>query len=106
MADDETSSQGEDRLSRVLKQAVNDVNSLLPAEQNIVLAAETSLMGDGARLDSMGVINLIIAVEGGVEREYGVHISLMDRLIAAASSQTVTLGGVRDLLRAELGSQH
>ena len=91
------------RLFGVLKRALADVNSVLPAGQKIVMAADTLLIGDDGSLDSMGLINLIVAIEGEVEKEFGVRMSIADRMLVAAATQAVTLGHVRDLLETELG---
>ena len=39
---------------------------------------EALLVGEGGRLDSLGLINLMVAVEERLEREHGVVVTLAD----------------------------
>lgn len=47
-------------------------------EAKLPLAPDTALFGQGGRLDSLGLINLIVLTEQKAEDEFGVSISLAD----------------------------
>ena len=65
-------------LSAVFK-AIDDVNELLAAENQLAKSADTPLVGPDAVLDSMAFINLIAAVEQRIEETLGTTILLADR---------------------------
>jgi acyl carrier protein len=61
-----------------LYEAVDEVNELLPPEEQIAKSPETVLFGSTGRLDSLGLINLIVAVEKRVAARFHVSITLAD----------------------------
>ena len=66
------------QISDTLYEAVDEVNELLPPEEQIAKSPETVLFGSTGRLDSLGLINLIVAVEKRVAERYDVSITLAD----------------------------
>ena len=57
--------------------ACDAVNRDLPDEEKIVKSEDTVVHGDGSAIDSLTIINLMLAVESVVERESGTRLSLM-----------------------------
>mgnify|MGYP001968517599 CR=1 FL=1 len=58
--------------------AVDELNQQLPREQRLEKSGDTVLMGDLGKLDSMGLIKLIVEVEQQIENTYGVAITLSE----------------------------
>ena len=66
------------RLEKALADAVEAANWLLPEERRLNTSPETLLMGNDSRLDSLGLVNLIVAVEQKIEEEFGVSVVLLN----------------------------
>lgn len=61
--------------------AVDDVNAILGAGRRLAKTADTVILGPGSRLDSLGLVNLIVGVEDRVQAEYAVALTLADELM-------------------------
>ena len=59
----------EDRALQLIYSAVDEVNGQLPPAARLQKHRDTVLFGDGSALDSLAFVNLLVAVEGEVERE-------------------------------------
>ena len=58
--------------------AVQEANRQLPPGSQLDATVETVLFGRDGKLDSLGLVNLILEVERGLEEELGVSIVLAD----------------------------
>lgn len=56
--------------------AIEDVNASLPADRQIAQQPDAVLFGKDGKLDSLGLVNLIVGVEGAVQRKFGVTVVL------------------------------
>ena len=85
--------------------AVDEVNLLLPPGKQMKKAAEVALRGDSSPLDSLGLVNLLLAVERQVEGRFGAVITLFDERVFSRPDATLkdirTLAGHVCLLLAE-----
>jgi acyl carrier protein len=70
--------QDREKINKVVFRAVDELNDMLPQENRLQKSVETALMGESGKLDSLGFVNFILAVEDEFEKEYGFHISLTD----------------------------
>ena len=71
----------------VIAKALEELNQMLPPGKRIPLTPDVVLADDGGHLDSLGLVNLILAVETGVAEKFGVQISLSDeRALAQENS--------------------
>lgn len=68
-----------ERLERIVFAAIEDVNELLPS----ALAKKTDTVLYGT-LDSLGFVNLTVALEDQIEKEFGTRTSLSGQLEAGA----------------------
>lgn len=73
------------RATRAVFSAVDELNQQLPAGQRLVKSLDTVLL-DGANntsgaLDSLGLVNLIVATEQKVEEDFAIAISLADEIV-------------------------
>ncbi len=66
--------------------AIEELNQDLPSGSVLEPAPDTVLFGRGSRLDSLGLVNLIVAVEGALADELGVDMTLADEKAMSQSS--------------------
>ena len=66
------------RIIETLFDVVDEVNQQLPEGQQLEKSADTILFGQSGKLDSLGLVNLIVAVEQKIEEDFGVTITLAD----------------------------
>ncbi len=65
------------RLEETIFQAIDQVNQLLLPEQRLTKSPDTALTGNETTLDSLGLVNLIVAVERNIEENFGVGVVLV-----------------------------
>ncbi|SRR6266571_5398891 len=73
--------------------AVDDLNGQLPRSHRLAKAPGTPLLGAGATLDSLGLVNLIAAAQQRVEETFEVRLTLADgALLSGDARSALTLG--------------
>lgn len=81
------------RVVKTIFGAVDEVNQLLPEEQRLGKSIDTVLSGNSGQLDSIGLVNLIVATEQKIEEEFAVPIALADeRAMSQENSPFRTIG--------------
>jgi len=85
---------------------INEASSIIDLE-NDKINFDTTIYGNDSRLDSLGLINLIVAVEQNIEDEFDVTITLADdRAMSQKRSPFNTVGTLTNyieiLLKEEL----
>ena len=70
----------QDRALRIIFEAVDEVNEMLPEDRKLEKATETILAGDTGKLDSLGLVSFIVAVEGAAQRHLGQDLCLADKI--------------------------
>lgn len=60
--------------------AIDDVNELLSEEDKLQKSPETVLLGESGSLDSMELVNFIVAAEEHINKNLGMSISLVDEM--------------------------
>ena len=68
----------QEKITQVIFNAIDDLNQLLPRDRRLEKSQETVLSGPVGGLDSLGLINLIVATEQKIQEELNVAISLAD----------------------------
>ena len=58
--------------------AIDEINQQLPKEDHLHKSLDTVFFGTNGNLDSLGLINLIVAVEQNIEDEFDITITLAD----------------------------
>jgi acyl carrier protein len=77
--------------------AVEEVNDLLPPESVLAKDAKEVLMGKGRKLDSLQLVQLIVAVEQHLSDTLDVAVTLADeRAMSQNSSPFRTIGTLAD----------
>jgi len=67
-----------DEMTQLVHEVIDDLNELLPADEALDKAPETVILGEGGKLDSMGIINLVVALDGKLAGKCGRDVSLTD----------------------------
>lgn len=67
-----------EQLIPVIYQAIDEVNAVLPPEQQLEKSIHTVLFGQSGKLDSLGLVNLIVTTEQKVQENFGIAITLAD----------------------------
>ena len=67
-----------DAIVKMLYNVVDELNQLLPPEEHLEKSLEAPLGGDSGKLDSAGLINLIVVTEQKAAEELGSPILLTD----------------------------
>tara|TARA_B100002003_G_C14071527_1_gene515544 strand:- start:410 stop:712 length:303 start_codon:yes stop_codon:yes gene_type:complete len=71
-----------ENILRTIFGAVNEVNKMLAEEKRLEKLPDTLLVGDEGGLDSLGLINFIVEVEGRVQKDFGLALNLVEVLEA------------------------
>jgi D-alanine--poly(phosphoribitol) ligase subunit 2 len=67
-----------ERITEAVFQAIDELNDILPPERQLQKSPDTVLYGSDGRLDSLELVNLIVAAEQNIEDEMGIPITLAD----------------------------
>ncbi len=79
----------------IILKAIDDVNGQLPPSNQVERSASARLTGEGGTLDSMGLVNLIVAVERRVQEELHQTVVLTtERTLADSESVFATVGSL------------
>lgn len=76
--------------------AIDDVNTLLLSGQRLTKSPETVLFGHKGGLDSLGLVNLIVAVEQRVSGELGISVNLASESVRSAGNPFETIDSLID----------
>jgi acyl carrier protein len=68
----------EEQVDQVLFAAIGEINEQLPPGQTIAAEKSTMLFGKDGVLDSLTLVNLIVAAEQKVQETLGISITLAD----------------------------
>ena len=89
-----------EEITRMLFGVIDELNQLRPAEEHLEKNLETPLAGDSGRLDSAGLINLIVVTEQKTAAELGRPILLTDdRTLSQVKQVFRTLGTLADYIQ-------
>jgi len=87
------------RVEAVIHRVVDELNAQLPKPQRLEKSPETVLVGERARLDSLGLVNLVVALEQRIEDELGATVVLTeDPELLSEGGPCSTLGRLADHL--------
>ena len=89
-----------------INSAVDELNEVLDPEERLAKSADVALIGQDARIDSLGLVNLIVLVEEKIQQQFGVGITLVDeRAMSQSKSPFRTLGTLAEFVE-ELLAEH
>jgi len=84
----------EEAARRLVYDAIDIVNQQLPTAKRLSKAPDTVIVGSGGALDSLGVVNFVIAVEDKVAEATGAAVQLLDEHILVEGSPFHTVGSL------------
>ena len=96
-----------EKIQQSINNSIDSLNAQLPNEEHIEKSNNTALFGSDSKLDSLGLINLVVAVEQNIEDKFDVTITLADeRAVSQETSPFKTVGTLSNyieiLLKEEL----
>jgi len=60
---------------------IDELNEQLDQKQRLSKTPDTVIIGQGGKLDSLGVINFIVGLEQKVQEQTGMEMTLADRML-------------------------
>ena len=85
----------EERALQLIYTAVDEINGQLPFKARLAKAPGTVLLGDGAVLDSLAFVNLLVAIEDKVVQSGGPSVGLLEQVGEVDNAAPLhTLGSV------------
>ena len=95
-----------EKIQQSIFNSIDSLNANLPNEEYIEKSNKTALFGSGSKLDSLDLINLVVAVEQNIEDEFDVTITLADeRAMSQETSPFRTIGTLMDYIEMLLGEK-
>lgn len=83
----------EEKIRQAVYAAIDEANQLRPPAGRLEKSEDAVLLGEGAKLDSLGVVNLIVATEMNLDEALGISLDLADeRAMAQAENPYRTVG--------------
>lgn len=92
-----------DDVTRALFAAVDEINRQRPRSKRLAKTLDAALVGPAGALDSLGLVNLIVAAEAELERAFGASVALADEAAMARPDHPFrTLGALADFVHGRL----
>jgi len=90
----------------IITMIINELSSIIDLE-NDEINFDTTIYGNDSRLDSLGLVNLLVTIEQNIEDEFDASLTLADeRAMSQKHSPFRTIGSLADyidmLLKEEL----
>jgi acyl carrier protein len=86
-----------ERILESLYAAIDDVNRERPSDRLLAKASDTALYGSASDLDSLGLVNFIVAAEQRIDEAFGRSLVLADdRALAQDPSPFRSVGALAD----------
>ena len=79
--------------------AVDEVNEQLPEDQTLGKSPSTVLLGESGKIESIDLVNILVATEENIEEAFGVPISITDeRAVSETNSPFTTIESLCDFI--------
>jgi acyl carrier protein len=87
------------QVEEAIFRAIVALNAERPPDDQVELSLGTPLFRDDARIDSLGLVSLIVDVESTLNTEHGLELCLADdRALARPQSPYATVETLRDFV--------
>ena len=87
------------QIDAIIFKALNALNDELPADQRVDVSVNTPLFGKDAKIESLSLVSLIVDVEGELNSDYNLDISLTDdRAMTREISPFTTVQALKDYI--------
>jgi len=88
-----------DKIIQTIFDVIDELKQQVPVIQQLDKSVDTVLFGKSGQLDSLGLVNLIVATEQKIEEEFGVAMTLADeKALSRKSSPFRTIGTLADYI--------
>jgi acyl carrier protein len=94
-----------DAARAIVYDAIDAVNQQLPAAKRLRKSPDTNIIGPGSALDSLAIINLVVAVEEKVADRTGVAVQLLDADMIGGDSPFRTVDSLARHIAAQSGTR-
>jgi hypothetical protein len=95
-----------EKITQILFGVIDELNQLRPAAEHLDKSLDTPLAGDSGRLDSAGLINLIVLAEQKTVQDLGMPILLTDERTMSQINQVFrTIGTLADYINLRLNEK-
>jgi acyl carrier protein len=86
-------------LLQTIYEAIDHFNEQASVEHQLEKSLDTRLFGKGGKLDSLGLVNLIVSIEEKIEEKFNATITLADeRAMSREISPFKTIGSIIDYI--------
>jgi acyl carrier protein len=86
-----------EQITEALYAAIDDVNRERAPDKQLAKAPDTALYGSASQLDSLGLVNFVVAAEQHIERAFGKSLVLADdRALAQEPSPFGSVAALAD----------
>ena len=65
-------------IEKIIFSSIEELNDQLPKKSKLRQSSTTTLFGENGKLDSLGLVNLLIIIEQNIEDEFDISITLAD----------------------------
>lgn len=88
-----------ERITQAIYAAIDEINMLRPQAERLEKSDDTVLLGMSGKLDSLGLVNFIVATEMNLEEAFGVSLNLADdKAMSQEKSPFRTVGTLSDYI--------
>ncbi len=87
------------KIKQVIIDTIEEINRLIQKDHQLEKSTETVLFGNNGKLDSLGLINLLVTVEQNIEDEFDINLTIADeRAMSQKQSPFRTIGTLVDYI--------
>jgi hypothetical protein len=95
-----------EQITEALYAAIDDVNRERPSDRQLAKSPDTALYGSASDLDSLGLVNFVVAAEQRIEAALGKSLVLADdRALAQDPSPFRSVGALAEYVEVLLREQ-
>lgn len=96
-----------ERILQIIYQVIDTLNEELGPDRQISKMPDTQLTGKFSNLDSVSVLNFLVALEDRVNEEWNANITLMDETVMSQENNPlVSIQTLGDYVASILGGAH
>ncbi len=86
---------------------IDDFNLEVPDDMSLSKSTDTKLFGDGGKLDSLGLVNFVVATEQKISEDFDISISISDeRAMSQNNSPFKSIGILVDYITLLIEESH
>ena len=86
-------------VQKVVYDSIDELNQQLSEDDRLIKSLDTKIFGSNSKLDSLGLVSLIVMVEQNIENEFDVSITIADeKAMSQKRSPFRTIGTLADYI--------